>query len=64
MERSSYQQEWQMDSEGHKFVDTHEPEIVFKILSLVKQFDDTCLEARSKMYKEINKLLKAPQSYK
>jgi hypothetical protein len=51
-------QHWQMDSHSHVFPPV--PEVsgdLFKVLTLLKEYDEVCSEARAHMIQQINELL-------
>jgi hypothetical protein len=48
---------WEMDSRSHRFPEILKTTPCYEILSFLKEYDETCLEARAQMIKKINELL-------
>lgn len=51
----NYQQDWEMDSRFHRFRTLFETNPYFEIFSILKKYDEACLEARAQMIKDLAK---------
>jgi hypothetical protein len=58
MALKNYSKDWSTDSYSHSFprVPSGSSDLV-KILELLKEYDEACLDAKATMFKQINKVL-------
>jgi|WetSurMetagenome_2_1015567.scaffolds.fasta_scaffold964032_1 hypothetical protein len=54
---NDYSHDWEMDARSHRFPVASDTTTYTKILQIVKVYDETCMEARAQMIRQINKLL-------